>query len=493
MLVPSRFYKTSPEIKNKVAATAFLFLACLLVAGVWYLKQDSTVIAQPNDLSANSSIRSSSSDLIALDPRPVSELASSSGEVLQANVSPTSPQIDFSPTGCNDGRRYELQPVCVTGSAEYSIGVNSAASKNADGSVTIRNNVVLELWKVTYPGGLINGMSEKIALGGRTLNEAEKYFKDRREIASTKHTSVEYYFYPAIGDLFGSKLQAQDNPDYSQSWLSPLGYYGPGDAQDAENLFSSDVKSSYRPNACVDGGEGCNDKNTVSFQIDCDPQRDENCNTSASNTPAGSGGYLGATYSPNSVSYTRNYSGDICSATSVNLTTVPEIQASHYVGCLSKRSVSDFAKAITVSAQNAAECTTNPSSPNCQATTIFGVKIDALNGSSYDCKDGQCGIKLSDTIRNINDVPGDDEHKISGLPDSSSEPRATPFYVKTSCQIRVNYTKVIDIPCLWDMSVYKAEYERNAAENGPNQLVSFDEWFNNVVYQANCQNAGGCL
>lgn len=482
----------SKDSRIKITAVLFLVLSCLMVFGIYYFRQDEIVGVRDLGFSNADLIPSSQSDLIALDPRPISELLGSTPEVLQASTGSTSPSANFSPTGCNDGRRYELQPVCATGSAEYSIGQNSAATKNADGSVTIRNNVVLELWKVTYPGGLINGMSETVSLGGRTLNEAEKYFKNRREIASTKYTQVEYYFYPAIGDLFGSKIQAEGNPDYSESWMAPLGYYSPGEAQAAGRLFAADVKSSYRPNACVDGGEGCNDQNTVSFQIDCDPQRDENCNTTASNTPAGSNGYFGATFSPSSVSYTRNYSGDICSATSVDLGTVPEIEANRYVGCLNKRSLSDAIKSVTVSAQNAAECTANPESPNCQATTIFGVKVDALNGSSYDCKDGQCGIKLSDTIRNINDVPGDDGHKIEGLPESSSEPRATPFYVKTACQIRVNYRKVIDIPCLWDMSVYKAEYERNAAENGPNQLVSFEQWFENVVYQANCQNAGGC-
>jgi hypothetical protein len=168
----------------------------------------------------------------------------------------------------------------------------------------------------------------------------------------------------------------------------------------------------------------------------------------------------------------------------VNPNGVSLVGSENFQACLSNIQPASFLSQAAISATRWAECLKNKAS--CEKTELIGIQIDAIFGSSKECKSGACASRYFDGTVAYSTIPGESAKLVPEDIDKSklnyNQPVVQPFYVTTPCQVLVD-GKVVKTSCLWDVSPYKEVYEKERMSkmpNDPNFPKTFEEYWSMI-------------
>src|SRR5690606_37835280 len=125
---------------------------------------------------------------------------------------------------------------------------------------------------------------------------------------------------------------------------------------------------------------------------------------------------------------------------------IPAIESQCFVSC-----VNDYIPTLTLrpiyrDIVRVAECFLNPDSPNCEEIVVTGIMVDSIYGSVYGCEEGNCMSKVYDTYVAGLQGPGSDERFAAPGNEDPADPNTEPFFVQTACAVRLNESRIEEVP-----------------------------------------------
>ncbi len=362
-----------------------------------------------------------------------------------------------SPTGCSS-KVVRYNPVCVNGSSSVYVGNGSQLGSGE--SVTIRANYKLEVWKVTAPLGILSGIET-------TKSNAKKITKTDP-------------FFPSGSELIDSELVAKSNMD-------PI--YG---VNEIDNIVKESNDNSFGVNTQVMGGGGGEqgDGPNIATVFKSLSSRVKDASKNQPSTPSPEktnklGEKLVDLYGdPIEGIKTRNFVDHEFACVYINPNDVEMPKQDIFELCLDKRSAWDNVAQVIMPLVKFLECAANPS--ECEKKEIVGLLIDAPFGRNGQCPSGSCSNQNADYAVATGLSPYEvSDYEAEAFRDDK-EPGIEDLYVSTPCQIRVNYGRIYNVPCYWDVSPYRNYYLVEAQVTSPvdKEFPTFDEYWKLVKLAA---------
>lgn len=363
----------------------------------------------------------------------------------------------FNPTGASCVGTIELlrHPVCSNTDVSYELGSSAIYSQNPDGSITVRDNINVEPWLITYPSDLFDGTDFE-----DVVSEYDRQSCINRNIS----TDNDEYCLQTIGTAYGSKDEAANNPDFSPTLVGLQKFTAPGSG----DLFDIDGSmESYSVHICSSkDGQPCDsDSGTIALFKGIGPNGRDTSPAITNGIASSSGvggiintpGYKPPSYNINSC---QEYSDP-------DLNYVNNID----IPCITERtSFFEFGAFLTKTTGDLLECAgqdpNNPSKEICRASTVVGIQVDSLLGSEEVCHDEQCGNRLAKNITQIYQIPGTD------VPDT---------VIATKCMVRLNYYLLVDVPCLYPYDTILSEGYMQAAEKAPDKALDPNKYQDAII------------
>ncbi len=374
--------------------------------------------------------------------------------------------VNGSETGCTSGPSIYYQPICSRSDVSITVGDGQEVGSTGNG-VKVTKNSVIEVWKVTVPMALLSG---------------SEYVKDSRMAIQDADEGFQGTFKPAYDVITDYEARA---------------YCVPGvDCDDFDEGIASGPMGPYWVNVHAElEAEATNapapDKATITPRLNsaCPDVQRSKPNPIKSNRK---GMFVEANYQlPGQHAFGRNFSSLVCMKSA-------GVETSNHAACLEKRTSFNFLVYAIVQIEDWIDCTIGryneetkewqaPDPELCKESVITNLKIDGLFGSTFKCVRNHCASRYMDLSRQGTKPPGVAQAMApEGLTPLYNQPVVEPFYVSTPCMVRVDGIHFVDIPCIWDMSVYEADYQRqkqNAVPGSEDMPATFEEYWKMVEEQ----------
>lgn len=358
---------------------------------------------------------------------------------------------DDAEMGCSTESGFLFQPICSRGETSIVVGDGTEVGSSGD-SIKVTKNSKIEVWTVTVPMALLSG-SEFVEDSRMAIQNSEGGFQGTFKPAYDIITDFEARAYCIPG------MNCEDYDGYITN--GPMGEY------------YVNVQAEMNEEALTDAEP---DKAVIKPQLNsaCPDVQKSKPNPKKSNRK---GKFAEENYQlPGDGKLMRNFSSVMCLRASSAAT-----ETENHFACLENRTSFEFLVYAQVKIQDWIDCTigeydaetgefTPPNPDLCKETVITSLKIDGLFGSVFKCFRNQCAIRYLDFARQGIMPPG---QAMAMAPEdlqpklAYNDPVVDPFYVSTPCVVRVDGIHFGDIPCIWDMSAYKADYDRQRAASGP--------------------------
>ena len=352
-----------------------------------------------------------------------------------------------SPTGCvADTIGY--QPVCAQINANVGIDP-STGTDNGNGTVTISQNSLVEIWKVTAPTAILSGINDpkdntySIRVGNPVFRSANHFLPEDGVAAAVATPGEER---SNIGEIYTDA----DTGDFGVHVSPAMG----GSEIGTDTTVVRDELASK----CVDIQPA-------------DPNPD------ATNKAAQR--MVEAYSTPGSPIEARDYDTGECLFVDPGDVDLP--RSTVFETCHLTRSAFDSFRSISINVGQWFECQNDPS--KCQDVELVGIVIDAPFGSNHKCEDGYCADQFFDHTVAEKMSPAD----VGVQPDGVyNDVALEPHYVTTPCQVRIDYSAIYGVPCLWDISPYWADFQNQAATKLPGDpdFLTWDEYWAGVEAEA---------
>jgi len=384
-----------------------------------------------------------------------------------------------SKTGCITNNGIKNPPLCGRGDVSEVVGDGKEVGRTG-GGVLVNKNSYVEVWGVTVPMGLISGAM---------------FVEDDRLAIGNKESGFNYT-YPDSEDIIldGQSRRFCVPGEYDcLSWDDDIGT-GPEDAFYLEAWAEEEEEPTNNPPP---------DKVRIKKELAsaCNEVHDRKPNPIKANRK---GQYNEIHFMlPQEGANSRSNGAIPCMRSSAD-----EYYDSNFFGCLEKRTSYNFLIFATVQIKDWLICTVgwedkkteewhDPDPTHCKKTVLTAIKLSPMFGSIYKCLNKQCASRWMDMTNLGYMTPKQAQGQIpQELLDRGYEPRfnqpiSKPFYVATPCKVRVDGIQFSELPCLWDMSVFQRNYEKQKASAIPKDddiPATFEEYWKGVEAQLEITN-----
>ena len=379
-----------------------------------------------------------------------------------------------SPTGCSVGAGIIYQPICSRGDTEVVVGDAEEVGQGG-GGVQVTKNSKIEVWEVTVPMALLSG---------------SHYVKDSRMAIGNADEGFQGTFKPAYNIISDQEARSFCIPGLE-------GEYSGGCIGYDENVADAPIDAYYVNVHAEMEEEPTNfpepDKAVITPKLKSACPKVQLSKPNPIRTNRRGRWIEGNFQLPTEHSFMRNFRSVQCLKASNQ-----GIEVSNHVACLEKRTSFNFLVYATVKIQDWIDCTIgsynketgeweDPDPELCKESVLTGLKIDGLFGSTFKCFRNHCSSRYMDLTRQGTTIPVDASARApEGLTPTFNQPVVEPLYVTTPCKVRVDGVNIEDVPCLWDVSVYEADYERQKQASypgDPNIPATFEEYWKMVEDQ----------
>ncbi|MCK9368746.1 hypothetical protein M0R04_02095 [Candidatus Dojkabacteria bacterium] len=347
---------------------------------------------------------------------------------------------------CSFNSQTPSQPVCIS----QDTSIKLAKGGISDGT-TVRKNAVIKPYKITAPIGLLSG---------------SKYPEN-----SSLEITQEFPTFRSAGDLI-TKDQLLSH--------CILGV----NCDEYEKITKSSAKGPFSINVRAQkvGVDAPNSKATISQKLASAFPKLQPAETNPDTTNKAAGALSLLFQTPGSQVTSRNFGTTKCievNSSGINLTGSENFQS-----CLSSVKPASFLAKAAIGIERWLQCLKDKT--GCEKTELIGIQIDAIFGSSTECKTGSCASMYFDATVASSTIPGEaaklvpteiDQSKLS-----ANQAVIQPFYVTTPCEVLVD-GDVVKTSCLWDVSPYKRIYDKERANkmpNDPNFPKTFQQYWSMV-------------
>lgn len=366
--------------------------------------------------------------------------------------------------GCNpenlencNAKEIAYQPVCAKADVDISTAGDGAIGTDTGNGVKVSKNAAIEIFKITSPLPILSG-SEVIDTTAYAISKANPNF------------------YSGVKLLREGVVAAK--------------YTTPGEDRGelADKVAGADTED-FAVHAAIGGGTFSGDpsKETIFKELDslCPEIQPSDPNPDISNKTAEH--ITGVYDTPGNVIKSRDYGPPEC----LEISGIDLPEADIYETCSSKRTAFGGVIDTVVQAGKWAECLVNPE--QCTTVEIVGILIDAPYGANHKCEEGFCTDLFMD--KSISSKLPPSEAALARDPAVPAEdPSVIPHFITTPCKIRVvdNVRNgIYEVPCIWDLSPYKAVYDQQASihEPGDPNFPTWEEYWEAVMMEAKRRGA----
>jgi len=378
------------------------------------------------------------------------------GEVLAAGGSGCNGAFGSNRQGCVS-ESIAYQPVCTQ--VEANINTNGGnATDNGNGTVSVNKNAKIEVWKVTAPLAILSG-SEYIPDNTFSITGDDPVVKSANDLIDQHYVARAARPPTELDDIDAVRNNA-DTGDFAINVSTNFG--GQPDA-------AATNKATVQPELDT----MCSNITTA------DPNPDTTNKVSRE---------LAQAYRPPTEQLTsRQQSSDECVFIDPSDIDLPSSDV--FETCVDQRSAFDGFYSFSLSVQQYAECATNPDA--CSQVDLVGLLLDAPFGSNTRCEDGFCADIYFDSAV----ASRTDPVTMLDITDKAvtrfGDPAIQSHYITTPCKVRVDFKDIYDIPCLWDISPYKAIYDTQASVHAPGDpdFPTWEEYW--AAVEANAEERAG--
>lgn len=449
--------------------TVFLVLVLGFVSSSIFIVRSLTETSDNRSLNRGSS-EYRLSQIVKIAPQPSNSAevqpVSSGGE----NAAEVKGASDNSPSGCKESNRntcnaeaIAFQPVCTNIKAP--VELNGGTGKENGEVVMVEKNALVEVWKVTAPLAIISGKESVVD--------------------STKSITTYDPVFSAAGDLIDKDLIAAQ-------------YYAPGeDREELDRVYDTaqgEVDFAVNISAAFGGSGvgGGTDQAAILDELEsmCTDVQGSNPNPDRTNKLANeivkSFAIPGEPIKPRNNIDPMNQSCVMMDPKEIDLP-----NSDIWETCVNRKSIFDGIVGGVVSLSKWAECQDDKAA--CEKVELVGLSIDAMFGSNQYCNEGYCADQYFDYAVASGLSPMDIEEYKDPSVEGNGETLMESHYVTTPCKVRINKKKIYDIPCMWDISPYKAQYDLAARQAVPNDpyFPTWEEYWAGVEKEAE-RRGGSC-
>lgn len=366
--------------------------------------------------------------------------------------------------GCNpnsmqncNAKEIAYQPVCAKADVDISTAGDGATGTDTGNGVKVAKNAAIEIFKITSPLPILSGSEVIDTTAYAISSESPNFYSGvkllRESVVGSKYTSP--------GEDKAGLVAAAEGADTTDFAIH---------AAVGSGTFSGDPS-----------------KETIFKELDslCPEIQPSDPNPDPSNKVAN---YITGVYdTPGNVIKSRDYGPPEC----LEISGIDLPEADIYETCSSKRS--SFAGVIdtVVQAGKWAECLVNPE--QCTTVEIVGILIDAPYGANHKCEEGFCTDLFMDKSI-LSKTPPSEAAELRDPAVPVDQPSVIPHFITTPCKIRVvdNVRNgIYEVPCIWDLSPYKAVYDQQASisEPGDPNFPTWEEYWEAVMMEAKRRGA----
>jgi hypothetical protein len=364
---------------------------------------------------------------------------------------------DVSPQGC-PSEVIGFQPVCTK--ANISVDLRGGSESNSGNSVTVQKNSKIELWRITSPLALLSGKDNPYD-STYEISKANANFRSANQLIDQDLVAAQFYA-PTDRSELEDVYNSADTGDFSVHVSTAFGGIGGGGTPPNEATISPELDTV------------CPDVNTS----DPNPDAPNKISNEISNSYS----------SPTKVKFGRNYinpNDTECVYIDPQDVTLPNSEV--FDTCVLDRRTFDGVVSALYGFAQWGECLADKS--KCEEVEVVGLLIDAPFGGNHYCEEGFCADQYYDNAVSARlDPERAIEETEEGL-ESKGEALLKGHYVTTPCRIRVDYGDIYEVPCLWDVSPYKAEYELNLAQSSDPDFPTWEEYWYRVEAEAERRGA----
>jgi hypothetical protein len=377
---------------------------------------------------------------------------------------------------CEFIKRMEYQPVCTEGSATIVVGDGQNTGQNGNG-IKVQKNSKIEIVEITAPIALLSG---------------SQYVENNLMAIWSKDKGMNGTFKPSYAMIDPNEAGMLMNPGEPARTIAQV-----YDNRKIDNFaVNVDIKTDGEDSPANEPNLAVINKtlNSVCPKIQRSDPNPDFPNKVAPDLVA-------QDVAPGQITFARGYGNLRCYAENPNGTRLPNTD--QYKTCVADFKPFAFLDFATIAVEKWLECTVPhketdkdgnvtiiPADPTlCKDTVLYGLRVDAIFGTPYnENKHENANFFMDAKVQSIA-APGDagamSPKTIQGSVQANGA-AVEPFYVTTNCKVRVDGRATYTIPCLWDMSAYQRDYQRqkqSASPGEPNIPATFEEYWKNVEAQ----------
>ncbi|HVX93159.1 MAG TPA: hypothetical protein VHA74_03555 [Candidatus Dojkabacteria bacterium] len=384
--------------------------------------------------------------------------------------------LGCSTPSCEFLKTIKYQPVCTEGSASIVVGNGQNIGQSGSG-IKVQKNSRIEIVEITAPVALLSG---------------SQYVENNLMAIWSKDKGMNGTFKPSY---------AMIDPAEAGMMMAP------GDPADTvTKVYQNRKVNNFAVNVNIktDGEDApTNEPNLAvvnkTLNSVCPSVQKSDPNPDFPNKIAPD--LVAQEQAPGYVNRSRAYGNLRCYNDNPNGTTLPNTD--QFKTCVADFKPFAFLDFATIAIDKWIECTvphqgkddqgnpiTIPADPSlCKDTVLYGLRIDAIFGTPYNENAHENANYYLDSKVQMTAAPGDASAMAPKTIRDSMQPNMAavePFYVTTNCKVKVDGRSIYTIPCLWDMSAYQRDYQRqkqSAAPGEPNIPATFEEYWKDVEAQ----------
>lgn len=391
------------------------------------------------------------------------------------------------PGACTGGRKCDSNvdiapiPQCSINDAGGSMTAGTASKGKS--FVSVRLNANVEPFEITTPQVLLQG-SKYVDDSRKIISYDYPVYRDSQNIIladEARRTCA-----PGVDcEMFDEIAGRQDFPIKINSFVEVKGDVEGGDNGEGKTVIYS--VPSLR-SACPDVQEAkANPRRSSGFSGELDIRRQIPVDSKDKENPLNNGG---------AHSITRSFDAVQCLRKAPDGEELDEAET--FKMCITEVKPTDFAIAVVYELQQWLDCLIGDA--DCSETRVFAIRMDPLYGGQMKCAKPDCEVRYFEYEYLKNIAPGDAGSQIPAEIDRNKvntfQPVTEAYYIQTPCKIRINKWGVHDIPCIWDISPYKKQFQIQKAAYmplDPTMPQSFDEYWNGGVMPELRKRSNSCI
>lgn len=391
------------------------------------------------------------------------------------------------PGGCTGGRKCDSNvnlapiPMCSVNDAGGSmLGGDANEGKSF---VSVRLNAKVEPFEITTPQVLLQG-SKYVDDSRKIISYDYPVYRDSQNIILADE--ARRVCAPGVDcEMFDQIAGRKDFPFKVQSYVEVKNADEGGNNGKGNTVIYS--VPSLR-SACPDIQMAkANPRKASGFSGELDVRRQIPVDPKDKTSPTNNGGIH---------SVSRSFAAVQCLRKPPDGETLDEAET--FKMCITDVKPTDFVVAAVYEIEQWLDCLLGDA--DCSESKTFAIRMDPLYGGQMKCAKPDCEIRYFEYEYLKNIAPGDAGSQIPAEIDKNKvntfQPVTDAYYIETPCKIRINKWGVHDLPCIWDISPYKKQFEIQKAAYmplDPTMPQSFDEYWNGGVMPELRKRSNSCI